>query len=808
VVSSLAMRQLLSALALGCAALFAAAQVETAFDDRLARAAAALQARDLDEAEALFRELTTLYPQQVAPYQGLAEVFAAQGRPDEAVELLLDLGRELLQLVRAGEAVAPLELAVRLAPARADVHALLGRVLGEEEHYAAAIAALERAGELGDRQLLTLLALATSYWESGRYEAAEETYRRTLAEYPDSFHAHFHGGRFLLWRGRAAEALPLLETAAEMRRDDVDAWYYLGRARAESGDQAGAVAAYERVLVLDPAHPFVGSALELARARAGTAAATATPAPAPTLGRRGAILTEVAREAGISFRHDPGTSPDRHLPETMGAGLAWLDADGDGWLDLYLVQSGPFPPDGSAAAANVLYRNLGGGRFADRTDAAGAGDRCYGQGVLAADFDGDGDSDLYLTCFGADVLLDNRGGRSGAPTFVDVTAERGLGADGWKTSAAAADADGDGDLDLYVERYVGYGPERQRFCGDTENGEPEYCNVNLYAGDDDLLYLQDDGRFREVTAAAGIGHPAGRGLGVVWTDLDGDLRPDLYVANDIDFNRLYRSRGDGTFEDVSELSGAAFNREGKGEASMGVDAADLDGDGLPEILLTHFDVETNTLYQNLGDLQFEDASATSGFGLPSFNLLGFGVAVADFDLDGNPDAYVANGHVFEHPTRESTTRAQRDLLLLGDGRGHFAEQPFDSPVRISRGAAAADFDNDGDADLAVQNSGELPTLWRNDGAAVHWLGVALQGGGRNSEAIGARVVLITGRGRRTQWVKAGSSYLSSADRRLLYSWTDETPVELEVTWPGGRTLRLRRPPSGRYLRIPEPRPEP
>ncbi|MEE8523093.1 MAG: FG-GAP-like repeat-containing protein, partial [Thermoanaerobaculia bacterium] len=607
-------RWLLQALALGFLTFLATAQ-EDEFDARLSRAAAELAAGDAVEAEALYRELLTLYPQQVAPYQGLAEVFAAQGRRDEAVDLLLDLGRELLQVVRGAEAVAPLELAVRLAPEQAQAHALLGRILGEERRYSATIRSLQRALDLGDRQLWTYLTLAAAYWETERYGAAGDTYRRVLAEHGEVFPTLLRYGRFLLWRGRTAAALPLLEKAAALRTADADAHFFLARARAESGDFEGAAASYQRVLAIEPERPHTRHAHELARARIGTTAAPPTTS-AEAVKKQGAILTDVTREAGISFRHDPGTSPDRHLPETMGSGLAWLDYDGDGWLDLYLVQSGPFPPDGSAAAGNRLYRNQGDGRFVDRTDAAGAGHRCYGQGVLAADFDGDGDTDLYLTCFGPDVLLDNRGsGRSGIPAFADVTRDRGLGADGWTSSAAAADADGDGDLDLYVTRYVGYGPERGRFCGDTVTGEPDYCNVNFFAGDDDLLYLQDDdGRFREVTTTAGIDHPAGRGLGVVWTDLDGDLRPDLYVANDLEFNRLYRNAGGGTFEDVSMLSGAAFSREGKGEASMGVDVADLDGDGLPEILLTHFDVETNTLDRNLGGLQFDDASATSGFG--------------------------------------------------------------------------------------------------------------------------------------------------------------------------------------------------
>ncbi len=791
----------LAALAAGLTAFLATAQDAEKFDTRLARATEVLEAGKLTEAEARFEELLALYPHRVAGYQGLAEVFAATGRRDEAVELLLELGRELLKLVRTEEAVAPLELAVRLAPERGATHALLGRVLGEMRRYTAAAQSLQRALDLGDRQLLTYLHLGDSLSETARYAEAEAVYRRAQRDLGERASVLLHYGRFLLWRGRATEALPLLEQAAAQRDDNVDAWFYLAQARAETGDHEGAVAAYERVLILEPERPHTRPALELARARAGTAAKTSPAAQTPAYDRsqRGAILTDVTAAAGISFRHNPGITPDRHLPETMGSGLAWLDFDGDGWLDLYLVQSGPFPPDGSAGAANVLFRNRGDGSFIDWTDAAGAGDRCYGQGVLAADFDGDDDVDLYLTCFGPDVLLENRGTQ-----YVDVTRHHGLGADGWKSSAAAADADGDGDLDLYVTRYVGYGPERGRFCGDTVTGEPDYCNVNFFAGDDDLLYFQDeDGCFREVTATAGIGHAAGRGLGVVWTDLDGDLSPDLYVANDLELNRLYRNTGGGNFEDVSLLSGAAFSREGKGEASMGVDAVDVDGDGLPEILLTHFDVETNTLYRNLGDLQFNDASATSGFGLPSFNLLGFGLAVADFDLDGFLDAYVADGHVFEHPTRESAAHAQRDLLLLGDGQGNFSEQALDLPARVGRGAAAADFDNDGDADLAVQNRGDTPWLLRNDSQGANWLGVRLQGIDRNTEAIGARVTLVSSRGKRTRWIKAGRSYQSSADRRLRFSWVDDEPQALEVTWPSGQTVRWRRPPSGRYLRIAE-----
>ena len=516
----------------------------------------------------------------------------------------------------------------------------------------------------------------------------------------------------------------------------------------------------------------------------------------------------------------------------MGSGLAWLDYDGDGWWDLYLVQSGPFPPDDSPAAANRLYRNRGPGAdgrvtFEDVTERSGAGDRSYGQGAVAADVDGDGDTDLFLTNFGPDVLLLNQADG----TFTDASESAGLALDGWSSSAAFADADADGDLDLFVTGYVDYDVDNARACG---TGEPDYCNVLFFAGTDDAFFRQeDDGTFEEATLASGFDHPAGRGLGVLFTDLDGDHRPDVYVANDLDPNRLYRNLGAGedgriAFEDVSLLSGASLDRQGKAQAGMGVAAGDVDGDGLADVALTHFDVETNTLYRNLGHGQFEDVSASSGFGLPSFNLLGFGIVLADFDLDGDLDAYVANGHVFERSARDTVSRAQRDLLLAGTGDGRFVDQGFEGGAdRVGRGAAAADYDGDGDLDVAVQHNGAAPELWHNRtlqpaealgraGCACRsayaeqigrrslpyksWLGLDLRGPGGNPQAIGARVTLRHGRRSQVRWVQAGQSYQSSGDRRLLFAPKDAS-VELEVLWPSGHRQLLRDLPVSRYLRL-------
>ncbi|HVS03812.1 MAG TPA: CRTAC1 family protein [Thermoanaerobaculia bacterium] len=528
----------------------------------------------------------------------------------------------------------------------------------------------------------------------------------------------------------------------------------------------------------------------------GAAAAGAAPG-----GCGGILLADVAAAAGIDFVHRRGASGAMHLPETMGAGVAWLDYDGDGWLDLYLVQSGPFPPDGSPQAANRLFRNLGGGRFVDVTAASGAGHRGYGQGVVAADADGDGAVDLYVANFGADALLRNLGdGR-----FAEATAAAGLGLDGWSSSAAFADADGDGDLDLYVTRYVEYDPDQPLFCGDLEAGRRDYCDPSLFSGAGDRLYRNDGGRFADVTAAAGLGEAAGNGLGVVFADLDGDGRPDLYVANDITPNFLFHNLGGMRFADISLLSGAAASREGLYEAGMGIALGDVDGDGDPDLGVTNFDVETNTLYENLGAMQFADVSAESGFGVPSFNLLGFGIAFADLDRDGDLDAYVTNGHIFERPRREQVTFEQPDLLLLGDGAGGFAA--VDCPglaarPGVGRGLAVADFDNDGDPDLTIQQSDRPARLLAN-GAAGRWLGVALRGRAPNSGAVGAEVTLVAGGEPQRRWALAGGSYQSSHDPRLLFGLGEREAETVEVRWPAGRRQRLVSPPADRYLVVAE-----
>ena len=508
-------------------------------------------------------------------------------------------------------------------------------------------------------------------------------------------------------------------------------------------------------------------------------------------------FVEIAAAAGIDFVHASGATAAKHLPETMGSGVAWIDADGDGWQDLYWVQSGRFPPAGGSEATNHLYRNNGDGTFSDRTLAAGVGDLGYGQGATAADVDGDGASDLMITNYGPDRLyLANGDG-----TFRrSPVAFNGL----WSSSAAFADLDGDDDLDLYVTSYLDYDPAHGIFCGDPETGKRRYCDPSLFAGAADRVFRNlGDGRFDEVTAEWGFAGADGRGLGVLAADLDGDGLVDLYVANDLTLNLLYGNRWPEPFEDLSLLSGAAVNRQGKPEAGMGVALGDIDGDLDADLAVTNFDVETNTLYRNLGGLTFSDESAVRGFGVPSFNFLAFGLLLEDFDRDGSLDAFVANGHIFPEPRRENVRYRQRDQVLAGDrSTASFDEllcTGVEVQVGVSRGAAAGDFDNDGDVDVAVQQSDGPALLWRNDSPPRAWLGVELRSSSANRNGVGARLVLATAAGEQARWVLAGDSYQSSSDPRRTFAARD--PKELRIEWPSGRRMVLGSPPANHYLRV-------
>ncbi len=444
--------------------------------------------------------------------------------------------------------------------------------------------------------------------------------------------------------------------------------------------------------------------------------------PSPS-GPEGLLFDDATTASGLSFRHDAGLSAEKQLPETMGAGAALADFDGDGHLDLYLVQSGPLPlaADRSSAPPNELWLGRGDGTFVDATLQSGEGaHRGYGQGVACGDVNGDGHLDLYVTNLGPDVLLlgDGRGG------FSDGTAAAGLSDPRWTAGATLFDADGDGDLDLYVTAYLDYDLHDPQFCGEQKPGWRSYCHPDHYPGVVDRFWRNDgSGAFEEATTAAGLSDSAGKGLGVLASDLDQDGDLDLYVANDSVENRLWWNRGDGSFEDGTLTSGTGVNTFGMTEAGMGLASGDLDGDGRLDLYVTNFDDESNTLYRNDGDGFFTDATDRVGLEGPTRMPVGFGTVAADLDDDGDLDLVVANGHIIDniHLYNDAKSWAQRALLLENTGgrfrdssatSGDLCATPF-----VGRGLYTGDLDGDGDLDLVLTENNGPTRIFLNRGNA-------------------------------------------------------------------------------------------
>ena len=478
-------------------------------------------------------------------------------------------------------------------------------------------------------------------------------------------------------------------------------------------------------------------------------------------------FVESSEQLGLAFQHVRAEEVQYHFPEIMSGGAAWIDYDGDGFWDLYVVQGGSPAGAGANTPGNRLYRNVGGTRFEDVTESAGVGDNQYGMGASVGDYDNDGDLDLYVTNVGANVLYRNEGdGR-----FVDVTEAADVGHPGWGTSSVFADYNGDGLLDLYVVNYILWSPEREMECT-TGGAGRDYCHPDNYnAPAVDVLYQNmGNGRFEDVTASAGINTVAANGLGIVEGDFNGDNLTDFYVANDGNPNQYWVNNGDGTFTDRAVLSGTAVNRQGAAEAGMGVVAFDAEQDGDLDLFMTHLRGETNTLYRNTNGV-FQDVTAAQGLAAPSISLTGFGVGAFDFNQDGYEDLYVANGRVGRSGVVEGDPFAEPNLLFLGHGPGGFEEvKPTGGTtaelVATSRAAAFADYDNDGDIDIAVvNNGGDLYLLQNVVADARNWIGLVIE-----SEAgripVGARVAVHVGTETWWRWIRAGGSYQASNDLRV------------------------------------------
>ena len=521
------------------------------------------------------------------------------------------------------------------------------------------------------------------------------------------------------------------------------------------------------------------------------------------------VFTDVARQSGIAFQHDNAASPEKYLIETMGSGAAWLDYDNDGHLDLYVANGAATPaytPPRPLRAA--LYRNNGNGTFTDVTEKAGvAAAGLFGMGVAAADYDNDGFPDLFVAGYGRSILYHN----NGDGTFTDVTARaRVANSSKWASSAAWFDYDRDGRLDLVIANYVDFTPENNRVC--VQEGQKSYCHPNKYHGQTPTLYHNNgDGTFTDVSVVSKIGAKPGNGLGVLSFDFNGDGWPDVFISNDSMENFLFVNQRNGTFREMGMQAGVALSDDGKAEAGMGVDSADYDHDGRPDLFITHLDLEWNRLYRNRGDGTFDDATFTSKIGSNNYHLSGFGTGFIDYDNDGWPDIFIANGHVLDNiDLFHAGTSWAEPKTMYRNAAGSFQVvsnqlgADFLLP-RAGRAAAFADYDNDGDVDILVMNCGQAPQLLRNDGGnSRHWLGVRLTGVKSNRDGIGAKVRVKTGNVTQIQEAKGGSSYQASHDPRLHFGLGEAARVDLlQVEWPSGAVDRITNISADRFVNVKE-----
>ncbi len=492
--------------------------------------------------------------------------------------------------------------------------------------------------------------------------------------------------------------------------------------------------------------------------------------------------------SGITWRHSNGRSPDYFLPETTGAGCAFLDYDNDGWMDIYLVNSGkcdffdPQPP-----LSNALYHNNRDGTFTDVTGKAGVRGGGYGMGVAVGDYDGDGFPDLYVTQYGRSILYHN----NGDGTFTDVTDKAGVAAPGWSSSAVWFDYDNDGKLDLFVCRFVDFDKSKNKFCGNEQTRQRYYCIPRVYEPAPSWLFHNNgDGTFTDVSRETGIAKALGKAWGVVATDINNDGWMDLFVANDTVPNFLFLNRH-GKFEEIGLEAGVGYSQDGRARSGMGVDAADYDQDGWQDLFVTNVDQEMYSLYRNTRNGAFDDEAGAMGLGRITRLMSGWGVKFFDYDRDGNVDLFIANGHPDDQIEEHVSRVTYREPLLLFHNTGVRFENVSGSAGPVfqenfaARGVAVGDFDNDGAIDVLVAVNNDAPVLLKNTGLpGNHWLGVKLIGRKCNPEGIGARITWQAGDFKGSRLKTGGGSYLASHDPREVLGIGPRTKIDrLEVRWP-------------------------
>jgi hypothetical protein len=529
------------------------------------------------------------------------------------------------------------------------------------------------------------------------------------------------------------------------------------------------------------------------------AAAAFATAPGP-------IFTDVTETAGIRFTHNSGRTGKKYLPETLGSGCAFVDLDGDGWPDILLINSKDFEPKGRHSVA-ALYHNNHDGTFKDITAGSGLDVEMYGMGVAVGDFDNDGREDVYITALDGDRLFHNEGNGH----FRDVTKAAGIQNAAFGTSAAWFDYDHDGKLDLFVANYVHWTPATDLRCS-IDGMSKSYCTPESYTGQPPRLYHNlGNGRFEDVAQKAGVGDPTSKALGVAVLDFDGDGWPDLFVANDTQPNKLYRNNGNGTFREMGLAAGVAFGEDGVARGAMGADAADYDRSGRPHLLVGNSSNQMLGLYHNEGNGLFVDEAPSSSVGRASLLSLTFGVFFFDYDLDGYPDIFAANGHIEEEIGRVQPKVSYREspLLFHNLGNGKFANvtaeagAAFNRPI-VARGAAYADFDHDGDPDVLITTNNGPAYLYRNDvGNRNHWLQIKLTGTRSNRDGIGAVARVQSSSGKQWNTVHSGSSYCSQSDLALTFGLGQDTVAAIEVAWPSGAKQQFSGIHANQSIRIDE-----
>jgi len=516
-------------------------------------------------------------------------------------------------------------------------------------------------------------------------------------------------------------------------------------------------------------------------------------------------------KSGIRWVHSNGRSPEKYLPETSGAGCAFLDYDNDGWMDIYLVNSGkcdfftPNPP-----LRNALYRNNRDGTFTDVTEKAGVAAGGYGQGVAVGDYDGDGFPDMYVTQYGRSILYHN----NGDGTFSDVTEKAGVAAPGWASSAVWFDYDNDGRLDLFVGRFVDFSKELNKPCGIHDDGLHHYCIPKIYSPMPSWLFHNNgDGTFTDVSKESGIASHLGKVWGVVATDINNDGLIDLWVSNDTVSNFLFVNRGKGKFDEIATTAGVAYSDAGRARSGMGVDSADFNEDGWMDLFVANLDRELFAIYKNNHDGTFDDVALSTGIAKATKFMSGWGLKFFDYDNDGDLDLFLANGNPDDliSSLHGEVTYEEPLMLFHNTGKSFQDVSARSGPVfatpMSSRGLAVGDFDNDGAVDVLISVNNGAPHLLRNNaGRQNHWLGIHLVGKKSNPDAVGAKITYQAEDLKRSRTKVGGGSYLSSHDPRIVLGLGKHEKIDwLEIKWPlpSGATQRFTELPVDRYITLVE-----